>query len=273
MRKIAAALSALALAVSLAACAEESGTAQGEGSGGSEAANNLVALAKQVGDRTAESSTAHMVFTGGAGGVAVKGGGDIEVGGDNPSIKMDMNTGSMGTMSLILLDGVLYMKLPAELSPSAKPWIKIDSKGKSNPRAQVLGSLTEQMRQNADPRQAQEQFQEAGTIESSAKEELGGQQTTHYKITVDVQKLAESQQDATLKNAMQEAIKSGLKDFPVELWVDEEGLPVRMAIEMPTADPTTGKTVPVQVQVDYSKWGEPVDIQAPPADQVGEFPS
>ena len=41
---------------------------------------------------------------------------------------------------------------------------------------------------------------------------------------------------------------------------------------MPTADPTSGKSVPVKVQVDYTKWGEPVDIQAPPADQVGELP-
>ena len=34
--------------------------------------------------------------------------------------------------------------------------------------AQALGSLTDQMRQNADPRAALEQFQEAGTIESSS---------------------------------------------------------------------------------------------------------
>ncbi len=72
---------------------------------------------------------------------------------------------------------------------------------------------------------------------------------------------------------MQEAISSGMKDFPVELWVNGDDLPVRMSIDMPTADPTSGKSVPVKFQVDYSKWGEPVDIQAPPADQVGEFPS
>lgn len=270
MRKIAAVLSALALAGSLAACAEKSGDAQG--SGGAETANNLVALAKQIGDRTAESDSAHMVFTGGAGGMEVKGEGDIMVGGDNPAISMDMDTGGMGQMSIVLLDGVLYMKLPEGLSPGGKPWVKIDSKDKSNPMAQALGSLSDQMRQNADPREALEQFKEAGTIESSVKEDLNGTPTTHYKIAVDVQKLADNQQDPTLKQAMQEAIKSGLKDFPVNLWVDEDNLPLRMAIEMPTADPTSGKTVPVKVQVDYSNWGDPVDIQAPPADQVGEFP-
>ncbi|HEY7594512.1 MAG TPA: hypothetical protein VH969_15285 [Actinophytocola sp.] len=271
MRRIAALGSALALTVSLAACG---GTTEGSATGAdaNEAATNLVALAKQVGDRTAESSTAHMVFTGGAGEMQVKGEGDMKLDGSDPAISMDMDAGGMGKMAVVLLDGVFYMKLPQGLSPGDKPWIKIDSKDKSNPMAQALGSLTDQMRQNADPRLALEQFKESGTIESSAKEDLNGEQTTHYKINVDVQKLADTQDDPTLKQAMQQAIKSGLKDFPVDLWTNADGLPVRMIIDMPTADPTSGKAVPVKVQVDYTKWGEPVDIQAPPADQVGEFP-
>jgi len=274
MRKIGAVASILALTVSLAACGgKTAGTAQGSGSdGANEAATNLVALAKQVGDRTAETNTAHMVFTGGAGGMEVKGEGDMQLGGDNPAISMDMDAGGTGQMSMVLLDGVLYMKLPAGLVPGDKPWIKIDSNDKSNPMAQALGSLTDQMRQNADPREALEQFKDAGTIESTEQASVNGEETTHYKIKVDVQKLAENQKDATLAQAMQEAIKSGLKDFPVDLWVNDDGLPVRMSIEMPTADPTSGKTVPVKVQVDYTKWGEPVNIEAPPADQVGEMP-
>ncbi len=271
MRKILALASALALTVSLAACGDKTaGDAQGDS--GNEAATNLVALAKQVGDRTAETNSAHMVFTGGAGGMELKGEGDLQLGGADPAISMDMNAGAQGQMGLVLLDGVLYMKLPTGMSPSGKPWIKIDSKDQSNPMAQALGGLTDQMRQNADPRLALEQFQQAGTIESSAEEELNGEQTTHYKIKVDVQKLVDDQKNATLKQAMQQAIESGLKDFPVELWLNGDDLPVRMMIEMPTADPTSGKAVPVKVQVDYSKWGEPVTIEAPPADQVGELP-
>lgn len=275
MRKIGAVASVLALTVSLAACGgKTAGTAQGSGGeGATEGATNLVALAKQVGDRTAESSTAHMVFTGGAGAMQVKGEGDLQLGGSDPAISMDMDAGGQGQMSMVLLDGILYVKLPAGLASGAKPWVKIDSTDKSNPMAQALGGLTDQMRQNADPRETLEQFQQAGTIDSTEQTELNGEQTTHYKITVDVQKLAENQKDATLKKAMQEAISSGLKDFPVDLWVNDDSLPVRMSIEMPTPDPTTGKSIPVKVQVDYSKWGDPVKIEAPPADQVGEIPN
>lgn len=272
MRKIAAVLAALALAGSLSACGDKAADNGGGNSGGdaAEGAMNLVALAKSVGDQTAEVSTAHMVFTGGAGGMEVKGEGDIKVGGADPAIQMDMATGE-GTMSMVLLDGILYMKLPQDLQPG-KPWIKIDSKDKSNPIAQALGSVTDQMRKNADPRQALEQFKDSGEITSTKEEDLDGKQTTHYSITVDVQKLADSQTDPTLQKAMQEAIKSGLQDFPVDLWVDGDGLPARMTVEMPTADPTSGKAMPVKVQVDYSDWGKAVDIQAPPADQVGQLP-
>lgn len=276
MRRIAASVATLALAVSLVACSDDSnGNAQnggGSGNGADEAATNLVALAKQVGDQTDESSTAHMKFTGDAGQMKITGEGDMQLGGGDPAMAMDMDTGETGKMSMVLVDSVLYMKLPAELSQGDKPWIKIDSKDKSNPLAQILSSVVDQMRQNADPRASLEQFQEAGEITSSSEEELNGEQTTHYKITVDVKKLADSQKDPTLKKAMQTAIDSGLKDFPVELWLNGDNLPVRMTIQMPTADPTSGKSVPVNVQVDYTKWGEPVDIQAPPADQVGELP-
>jgi len=271
MRKMAAVLSALALVGSLAACGDKTDGSASSGNG-TEAANNLVALAKSVGDQTSEESTAHMVFTGGVGEMQIKGEGDIKVGGTDPAIMMDMDTGQ-GSMSMVLLDGVLYFKLPQGLQPSTKPWIKIDPNDKSNPMAAALGGITDQMRKNADPRQALEQFQEAGQITSEKKEDLNGVPTTHYAITVDVEKLAASQEDPTLKQAMQDAIKAGLKDFPVDLWVDEKGLPMRMTVEMPTADPTSGKTIPVKVQVDYSDWGVPVDIQAPPPAQVGEFPN
>jgi hypothetical protein len=270
MRRIAASVAALALAMSLSACGGESnGNAQ---QGATEGATNLVALAKQVGDQTDESSTAHMKFSGDAGQMKITGEGDMQLGGADPAMAMDMDTGETGKMSMVLLDGVLYMKLPAGLSQGDKPWVKIDSKDKSNPLAQVLSSVVDQMRQNADPRAALQQFEKAGKIDSEAKEDLNGEQTTHYKITVDVQKLADTQTDPTLKQAMETAIKSGLKDFPVELWVNGDSLPVRMTIQMPTTDPASGKAVPVNVQVDYSKWGEPVDIKAPPADQVGELP-
>ena len=174
-------------------------------------------------------------------------------------------------MSMVLLDNVFYIKLPQELEPG-KSWLKIDANDKSNPMAQALGGMTEQMSKNADPRATLEQFEKAGEITDTKEEELDGKQTTHYTITVDVEKLAANQEDPTMKSAMDQAIQAGLKDFPVEVWIDEDDLPARFTMDMPTPNPATGKTESVSMQIDYTDWGKSVDITAPPADQIAEFP-
>lgn len=277
MRKTAIALSAFALTLTLGACGDNGdggngGDANGSGNSGSGAvvAANMADLAKSIGDKTSDVSTAHMKLTGDAAGQEITGEGDIKFGDADAAMTMDLSTAE-GDMSMVLLDGVMYLKLPQEVEPG-KPWIKIDSSSDSE-LAKALGSVTEQMSKNADPRATLEQFEQAGEITDTKEEELDGTKTTHYTIKVDVQKMADNQEDATLKEAMQEAIKAGLKDFPVDVWVDEENLPVRIALEMPAPDPTTGQTMNVGFQVDYTAWGEPVDITPPPADQVAELPA
>lgn len=268
MRRIATALSVFAVATSLAltlgACG--GGTDDQAKGGSGEVAN----LAKTIGDSAVDKSSAHMTFTGDVGGQQVTGDGDITFAAEDTAMQMTMGTPS-GDMTIVLTEGVLYLKLPTAQDP-AKPWVKVDPSD-DNPMAQALGSLTMQLRDNADPRRTLEQFQEAGEITATTSEELNGVQTTHHKITVNVRKLADGQQDAALKEAMAEAIKGGLADFPVDVWIDGENLPVRIALEMPAPDPATGKTTPIKIQVDYTDWGKPVTIAVPPADQLGELPS
>jgi LppX_LprAFG lipoprotein len=268
MRKLTAVLSAFALAVTLGACGEKDGGANNNSGGSEEAATNLVALAQQVKDSTAETSTAHMVFTADAAGQKIDGEGDLKVGPDDAAMTMTMATPE-GDMGFVFLDGVMYLQIPGQEIEPGKTWIKIEPGG-DDPMAQALGGLSEEMRKNADPRQALEQFKNSGTITSQEENvELNGEQTTHYEITVDVDKAAQEQNDPAIKKALESV---GLKEFPVELWVNDEGLPVRITIDMPMSDPSTGKAIEASVQVDYSKWGEPVEIAAPPADQVTEFP-
>ncbi len=276
MRKTAVALSAFALAVTLGACGsndnggDATGADGGNNGGGSVAAANMADLAKSIGDKTADKSSAHMKLTADAAGEKITGEGDVKFDAQDAAMTMDMST-SEGDMSMVLLDAVLYIKLPQEIEPG-KSWIKIDSTSNSE-LAKALGSMTEQMSKNADPRATLEEFEKSGEITDTKEEELDGQKTTHYTITVDVQKLADGQTDETTKAALNEAIKGGLKDFPVDVWVNEEELPVRIALDMPTPDPTTGTSTTVKMQIDYTNWGEPVDITAPPAEQIAELPA
>ena len=276
MRKTGIVLSAFALAVTLGACGgNDNGggstntSPKDTGGGAPVAAANLVDLAKSLGDKTTEASSAHMTMTADAAGVKMDGEGDVKFGSSDAAISMTLNT-TEGSISMVLLDGVLYMKLPQELEPG-KPWIKIDSSTNSE-MAKALGSMNEQLSKNVDPRATLKEFEKAGEITDSNQEEIDGQKVTHYKIDVDVQKMVDEQADPSTKEEMQKAIDAGIKTLPVEVWIDKEGLPARFAMEM-AAPNGSGGTEKVKMQADYTDWGKPVDITPPPADQIAELPS
>lgn len=276
MRKAGIVLSAFALAVTLGACSgndNSGGSTSNTGANGSGdapvAAANLVDLAKSLGEETAEASTAHMTLTGDVAGMSMTGEGDLRFGAEDAAISMNIST-TEGDMSMVFMDGVLYMKLPQELE-AGKPWIKIDSNTNSEIAA-ALGSANEQLSKSVDPRKALQEFEKAGEITDSEQTELDGKKVTHYTITVDAQKLVDTQTDPEAKAEAQKAVDAGMKEFPVEVWIDEDGLPARFAMEMAAPD-GSGSTATVKMQVDYTKWGEPVDITAPPAEQIAELPA
>ena len=263
MRKVAITLSALALAVTLGACGDNtSDTADAKPS------PELVALAKSIGDQTSAASSAHMKITAEAGDQHINGEGDLAFG-DSTALSMDMSTGS-GMVSIVFVDHVLYMKLPQELKPG-KPWLKIAPDDKSE-LARSLGGLNEQLSKNADPRTALKEFEDSGEITATKSETLNGKKVKHYTITVDVQKMAANQPNPTAKQAMQSAIEAGMKNFPVNVWLAETGLPQRFALETPTPNGAGGMTS-VKMQVDYTAWGAPVQIGPPPADQTTTPPA
>jgi hypothetical protein len=257
MRKVGIALSVFALAVTLGACGDDT-------SGGTSAPSpELVALAKSIDDQTSAASSAHMKITAEAADQHINGEGNLKFG-DSTAISMDMSTGS-GMISIVHVDRVLYMKLPQELKPG-KPWLKVAPDDKSA-LARSLGGLNEQLSKNADPRTALKGFENAGEITSTKDETLEGRKVKHYTITVDVRRMADNQPNETAKKAMRRAIDAGMKNFPVDMWVDEAGLPMRFALQAPTPD-GSGGMVAVNMQVDYTAWGAPVTIAAPPADQT-----
>jgi hypothetical protein len=272
MRKAGIALSAFALAVTLGACGGNGGSATDTKDNGGNApagAVSLVDLAKSLGDKTVEASTAHMKLTADAAGIKMTGEGDLKFGSSGAAISMNLNT-SEGSMAMVLLDGVLYMKLPQELEPG-KAWIKIDSSTNSEV-AKALGSMQEQLSKSVDPRATLQEFEKAGKITDSKEEEIDGKKVTHYTINVDVQKMVDEQADPATKAEMQKAIDAGMKNLPVEVWIDEEGLPARFAMEM-AAPNGQGGTAKIKMQADYTDWGKPVNITAPPADQIAELPA
>jgi hypothetical protein len=275
MRKITLAACGTALALVLAGCGGTSGTSTpssdgpASGTNGSAGFGSLKSLAEGMSSKSAEKQSTHMVFTMTAAGQSFEGEGDLRLG-SAPAMQMVMRVPEMGEMTVLLVDDAFYLKLPTELQ-SGKAWLKADLTG-DNELARSLGASVRQMKQNGDPSQLLKQLDAAGEITSTKQEDLNGVSTTHYSVIVDVEKLVASQADPDMKKMAEDAKTAGVTTIPIELWLDQENLPVRMTMDLAVSDPATKKTEKVTMTVDYSDWGKTVDITPPPADQVTEFP-
>ena len=270
IRKLAVLLSGFALAVTVGACGEPGGNGaatNGSGGGNQAVTTNLAALVQQIGESTAETNTAHLTMIVEAGGNKIETEGDIEFRSDNVAMTLAMSLPGQGEVSAVLVDGLMYLDAGKELEPG-KPWLKIDPAA-DDTISKSLGGMVEEMRKNADPRATVETLKNAGSLTAEVEAELNGERTTHYTILVDFEKVAAEQDDPELATTLDTL---GVKEFPVELWTNEDGLPVRLKMEPPMTDPNTGKPVEAVIQADYTKWGEPVEIDAPRADQVAELP-
>lgn len=269
MRKTKLLVSGVALAtLVLAGCnsTATTGTPQGGSNtttqaSGKAAFDSLRALSEAVDKQSASAQSAHVTFTGTAGAESFKGEGDFNFAGDKTAMQMTMDTPE-GAVTILLVDDTIFVKTPQEVEPG-KTWIRVDLTG-DNPIAKAMGGSLDQVK-NSDPRETLKQLAESGQIKSVKEEELEGKKTSHYSIEVDVAKL----QDKALgmdTAAIAELEKSGVKTIPVELWVNEENLPVRFVTEIPAAGQKA------KVQADYSDWGKKVEITAPPAAEVAELP-
>lgn len=93
-------------------------------------------------------------------------------------------------------------------------------------------------------------------VENKGEEEVLGVASTHYLVTVDSQ----AWRDALSEHSMHRQFEVE-KSLPVDLWIDEESLPVRLEYS------GTGND---DARVDFTSWGTPIAVVAPPdAEPVG----
>jgi hypothetical protein len=203
---------------------------------------------------------------------AINASGDMKFAGAQSAERLTMSMPSIGDMGLVVVDGTFYMKLPSGLAgmmggSDDKPWTKVDLNG-DDPTAKSLGS-TADLADQSDPSEMIDKIKSAGTITKVTQEQLNGEQTTHYAITVDVAKMADTMTgDDAEKQAMSQL---GVKSMPFDIWVNSDNLPVRIITKIAYADPLGGGSQQVAMTVNYTNWGQPVTITAPPADQVGSL--
>jgi hypothetical protein len=110
---------------------------------------------------------------------------------------------------------------------------------------------------------------EADEVEKVGETEVRGQQTTHYRGMLDIEKLGDEIGGET-KERLERAIEQADPEpgqkigFPVEAWISEDGMPVRMSFKCGNAQESFDMTI------DVLEYGVPVEVEPPPASKTIE---
>lgn len=179
-----------------------------------------------------------------------------------------LGTAANEQWTIVTQGAVVYMNAPtlSRQLPGAKPWLKLDVEKLAQSKNVNLGQFR-QLTQN-DPTQMLQYLKAAsGKIDKVGTEDVRGVSTTHYRATVDLDKVVD-QAPADLRKTYRASIRSlkqglGTDKIPVDVWVDSKNLVRRLAEHLPIMG--GGK---VDFTVDFYDFGTPVSVTAPPVSET-----
>jgi hypothetical protein len=165
---------------------------------------------------------------------------------------------------------VLYMHLPllTNLVPDHKPWIKLDLSA----YGKRLGIDFTQLTQfSSNPGQTLDWLRSTnGAITRLGSETVDGVRTTHYKAAIDLAKypsIVSPARRAAVRKAISAVINlTGLRTFPVDAWVSDDGLVRKM--NMSFTEDVSGQQLTMNMTTRFHDFNSPVSIKLPPANQV-----
>lgn len=217
--------------------------------------------------------TARIAISGGLSGTlqsGISGDGALRYDDAGPSMQITqrISTGNQPPLELglVVLPDAAFVRPPANSAgalPPGKTWLKVEPNS-ADPVSAQFGQLIQAIRDNADPTRSFAQFGDAVTIVESVEEPLDGVRAMRYKLRVDLAKAAERQADPAIKQSLQQSVQSGLATLDYTLWLDAANRTMRVLVDQPLP----GNQGTFTLDARYRDWGQPVQIDPPPADQV-----
>lgn len=266
-----------ALAIALAGCGDGASSGDGDSSGNSQSVfGNTKQLAKQASESTEDVKTAKVSVQAKGGALPVEGNGEARFAGDDTAMSMNMSIQGQD-MKMRIVDENYYFQFPKQARKQMgidKPWAKL-ALDDDNPMSKMLSQMMDQNINSSDPTKMMDTLKDGGKITKKESTENG----SHYWIDVDPIKMIE-QTYPDMADKMPKKAKKKLGDgtIPMQLWLNDDSLPTKITMDMKKLN-SMGQgqggqgqqAAPGKLVVKYDDWGEPVDIQKPSKDQVGEF--
>jgi hypothetical protein len=168
-------------------------------------------------------------------------------------------------MQVRVVDGLSYMRFEGLTGETGrtlgqmmggKQWLKVDP-------AQ-LGMGSSESFGDTNPNSAMDALRGMSDPKVVGTERVRGVETTHYRGTLDLNRaLAKLPEGASGPLGRVRDTLEG--DWNLDVWVGPDGLSRKVAMDV-----DTGKMLMAE-DLEFSDFGAPVDLSAPPPDQVGDF--
>jgi hypothetical protein len=205
------------------------------------------------------------------GDVDMTGSGEMDMKGQRAQLEYAFQNQSMRQ---VMDHFTMYMQSPqfdAALE-DGKKWAKIDMQRASKEFGIDLGSV--QQPGSGDPRQMFSQLKAmAGDIEKAGTEKVRGVETTHYEGTVDVDKIPDTlpadRRAAARKTLERTKEISGLDDYDMDVWIDDDDLVRRMRMKMDMK--VLQQEISFDFTMEFYEYGTRVTIDLPPEDEVQDL--
>jgi hypothetical protein len=233
---------------------------------------NVGQLVQAVSAATSHSGSARFSTDMFIGGVQTKGQGQARAAG---STALTMTMDFFGDpMEMRLVGSDLFAKVPDSARGDVgtdKPWVKVKPDG-TDPFSQVLGGSLTQVAEQNDPARTIDQLRRGGTLVKGERTQLAGRPATHYWFDVELAKLGD-ELPAGVDTDVVKQLQGKVGKFDLELWLDDGALPDQVLIDLSPMLAAAGAPADsgAKITTDYSGWGTPVDVEAPPPDQVGDL--
>ncbi len=239
-------------------------------------------------DATAAEQTARFVTsidsTDGDDRVQVTAEGAVDLQTQNLSLRMDL-AGSLGLGSagagdsgagsaeVRVVDGVFYMDLgdlgaEAEELTDGKRWLKLDVSGLTGMLGD--GAVSSESSNPVDGLEALRGV--SSDVTEVGTDTLRGVETTHYRATIDLAKALADAPPEARADARELLDDAGAPTIPVDVWLDAQDRVRKYTMQVDGAAFGSERST-VAVTYEFYDFGAPVDVSAPPADEVADLGS
>ena len=256
------ALVSVPIAFLVAGCAATTNGKGGPAGGASGSSSKMPTDAKGLYNlmqgAVAKTSSAHVEFDVTAQGQSFTGKGDeqLESGKVTAMQLAETLPGGAGSVEIIVVNGKIYAKVPTSINTTGKPYLLL-SPNSRDPQVRQLATSIDSALQTATVSSYGVFAQAADSVKLVGTTTRNGQPTTHYTIVMNPSKLPP---DFPNKQAL---VASGVGTIPIQLYLDSRGRPVEVDEHF------TVSGQPIDTRATISQYDQPVDISAPPPNQVG----